>query len=74
MAIKKNGVGCYDKASMDEPLFCLRARDQTAPQVVRYWAVLAEQDGVNAMKVREARACASEMEQWQIRHGKRLAD
>lgn len=30
--------GCFVKASMDEPLFVLRATDKSAPGLVRAWA------------------------------------
>ena len=37
----KNNPGefdCYANADRDEPLFVLRAKDKSAPDVVRHWA------------------------------------
>lgn len=33
----------YDQAEDDEPMFVLLARDQTAPDIVRAWAVAREE-------------------------------
>lgn len=64
MATKREGVSCYDKAGMDEPLFVLRAQDKLAAGIVRQWADLAEQGGTKPEVVAEARQCADEMEAW----------
>lgn len=48
----------------DEPLFILRAQDELAVQVVRYWADLAEARGVRSGKVAGARKLAAAMERW----------
>jgi hypothetical protein len=41
MGTKRNPgqYDCYAKAEPDEPMFVLLARDPTAPQLVRDWAV-----------------------------------
>lgn len=74
MATKTDGIPCYDKAGGDEPLFVLRAQDALAPEIVREWAYRARAAGVNESKVAEARACADEMEDWQIEHTKKVPD
>ncbi len=56
--------GCFSKAHPDEPLFVLRAQDALAPNIVRSWASLAEQQGTPPEKVREARELADQMEAW----------
>lgn len=40
VATKRRGVPCYDKADQDEPLFVLRAQDETSPQVILEWIKL----------------------------------
>jgi hypothetical protein len=57
-----------DKADPSEPLFILRAQDQLAPLVVRYWITAARAHGMtNAAKLAEAEALAVSMEQWPTR-------
>ena len=63
----KNNPGefdCYAKAHPDEPLFVLRANDPLAPALVGIWATLAEQQGVDPVKVAEAKNCANAMAEW----------
>jgi hypothetical protein len=64
MSTKRNGVSCYDKAEMDEPLFVLRAHDILAADAVRAWADLARRHGVREDKVDEALRCAKDMDNW----------
>jgi len=64
MATKRNGVPCYDKAGLDEPIFVLRAQDVLADEVVAFWASRARENGVSAEKIREARECAVAMQKW----------
>jgi hypothetical protein len=65
---------CLQKAADDEPIFVLRAQDQTAPGIVRAWARLAETLHAPAAKVREAHALADRMLEWQERHGCKVPD
>ena len=74
MATKRQGNPSYDKADMDEPLFVLRAKDITAPAIVRHWADVAALLDVPAAKVAEAQACADAMEQWQIHNTFKVPD
>ncbi len=67
MSTKSRGVSCYDKAGENEPLFVLRAQDQLADLVVRYWADLAQRAGVRQELLSEARKVADEMQQWPAR-------
>lgn len=64
MSTKREGVACYDKAAMDEPLFVLRAQDNLAPLLVRMWAAMADLGGTKPEIVAEARRCADQMEAW----------
>jgi len=59
-----NANSCLNKAAEDEPLFVLRAQDESAPEVVRDWAAQAEAKGAPAEKVREALELADAMEAW----------
>lgn len=67
MATKNTGVPCYDKADPDEPLFVLRAQDLLAPVLVRAWAFMASQFGVNSNKVEDAKSVAKQMIGWRNR-------
>jgi hypothetical protein len=74
----KNSPGkfdCYAKASDDEPLFVLLARDRSAPAIVRAWAEAfrhqcerdnpsTEMTSAEAEKYDEALDCANAMEAW----------
>lgn len=63
----KNNPGkydCYTKADPDEPLFVLRAKDPSAPSLVRLWASRQEMTEENSDKLREALDCADAMERW----------
>jgi hypothetical protein len=64
MSTKRNGVACYDKAGEDEPLFVLRAQDRLSADLVRIWALRAEQGGTKPEIVEEARRVAAEMDAW----------
>jgi hypothetical protein len=67
-------TSCLAKADMAEPIFVLRAQDEIAPQIVRWWAHEAELAGCSASKVGEARALATRMEQWQKANHKKVPD
>lgn len=59
----------------DEPVFLLRAKDVSAPFVVRFWA--AAQAGIpegNSNTTILAREWADEMEEWQKKNGCKIAD
>lgn len=66
--------GCFAKAGMDEPLFILRAKDASAPAVVRNWVREARAYGTLETKLREALALADAMEAWQAEHGSKVPD
>ena len=69
------GPSCLTNAFDDEPLFVLRANDELAPMIVRFWAMLYEhtKDGPSGMsatqreKWREATDTAAFMESWRFR-------
>jgi len=56
-------TSCLNKASDDEPVFVLRAKDPIAAMVVRYWADYAKGDH-EAAKIREAFRLADAMDDW----------
>lgn len=73
MAMKMNGGDkSYEKADLDEPIFCLRAQDKVAPATVRDWAHRAKGQGASDQKVGEAMDCAVAMEAWQRLHPDRV--
>lgn len=62
---------CYANAEPDEEMFILLARDKSAPQLVRMWAYLRQQQIKAGQKpqsdlvmVEEACQCADKMEAW----------
>ena len=67
-------AGCWAKAADDEPVFVLRATDMMAPAAIRAWAAYAAAAGTPAAKVKRATDTAAEMEAWQQKHGKKVAD
>ena len=58
----------------DEPVFLLRAKDVTAPRVVRTWAKLAAEAGADPAMVKAAYDHADLMSQWQSEHGYKVPD
>lgn len=59
----------------DEPVFLLRAKDITAPAIVRKWAYAQQaQNGTDEHAVALALAQADAMEAWQREHGCKVAD
>jgi len=72
------GPSCLTQAADDEPLFVLRANDELAPLIVRFWAreyamkIDADGDdyGRRLAKYREALDIADEMQRW---HAKKRA-
>jgi len=68
------GKGCLGKAADDEPVFILRAHDETAPATIRYWAQKARVAGSPLEKVHKALDLADEMVAWQNIHGSKFPD
>lgn len=62
------GGGCLGRSQDDEPVFVLCARDKTAPQSVRLWALHLQTHYGESEKVRSALALADQMEAWQKKH------
>jgi len=58
----------------NEPVFCLRARDITAPNTVRRWAASCAELGGPAHKIGDAMLQAVDMERWQRAHGCKSPD
>lgn len=59
----RSPTSCLNKASNEEPVFVLRAKDSMAPQTVRLWASMSH--GIHEEdKVDEAFKCAAHMEEW----------
>lgn len=64
----KNSDACLAKVSDDEPIFVLRAQDQTADGFVEEWATqVARRLGQDHPKVIEARKLAQLMRAWPTR-------
>lgn len=62
------------KIPFDEPVFLIRGQDVAGPTAVLCWATAAEKMGASKEIVEAARLQASEMVQWQIRHGGKVPD
>lgn len=62
------------KIGSDEPVFLVRAQDLSAPACVRAWADDAERRGADPNILRAAREHATLMEEWQQKHGAKVAD
>ncbi len=70
----KNNPGkydCYANADPDEPMFILLARDASAPDLVKAWALQrkvhilkGEKPDEDMDMVNEAMQCVKEMEKW----------
>jgi len=65
---------CLNRAGMKEPLFVLRANDESAPAAVRAWVnrYVFDRGGFGALtkhqkaKADEAMALAKQMEEWRL--------
>lgn len=69
MATKNNpgAYDCYANAAPDEPMFVLLGRDNTAPQVIRFWCQERIRVGKNKPgdpQITEALECARTMERF----------
>jgi hypothetical protein len=64
--------GCLGQATLDEPIFILRAQDILAPRVVVRWAHLADQAGSPRAKVHGALELAKQMADWQATNKHRV--
>ena len=61
-----------NKIPEDEPVFLLRAQDQTAAQIVRIWAFAQRKNPQADLKlIKKAELHANRMEQW---HNRKWAD
>jgi hypothetical protein len=76
-AALNDGTSCLNKAFNDEPIFVLRANDETAPHLVRAWAEKYHEakgrgmssNDVQLAKYNEAYAVARAMEEWRDQQG-----
>lgn len=62
------------KIPEDEPVFLLRGQDKAAPGAVRAYAEILESMGGDPVLVRQSRAQAERMEQWQADVRAKVAD
>src|SRR5262245_34430298 len=81
----KNNPGaydCYRKLYDDEPVFVLRAKDKTAPGVVREWVRRRREEAQVTggtitpeyeKKLREAEATANDMDAWHAANPDKVA-
>lgn len=58
----------------DEPVFILRAKDVTAPEVVRYWCDVQDREGGDETVTWRIRRFAEEMEAYGQEHGAKMPD
>ena len=58
----------------DEPVFTLRAQDRLASEVVRFWAIEAENAGCPELKLTDAVALAVQMDDWPVKQTPGLPD
>ena len=58
----------------DEPVFILRAKDITAPEVVRYWCDVQEREGGDPVVAACIRRFSVEMEAYGQEHGAKMPD
>jgi hypothetical protein len=58
----------------DEPVFILRARDVTAPDTLRHWAMRVARAGASPNLVSAAEEWADRMEAWGREHGTKVPD
>ena len=58
----------------DGPVFLLRAKDKTAPNIVRKWAMEQVNQGSEDPCIEVALKWADVMEEWQKKNGCKLAD
>jgi len=76
-AALNDGSSCLNLAYDDEPIFVLRANDETAPHLIRAWAEKYHEAKGRGMsgndrqlaKYNEAYAIARAMEIWRDEHG-----
>ncbi len=61
----------YSAALPDEPIFVLMARDPSAPDAVRHWALNAHKAGHDPDKIMEALAVAAAMDKWRLANANR---
>lgn len=62
------------KIAQDEPVFLLRAKDRTAPQILDEWARLQRFFGGDMRLADMATEHAKLMREWQAKNGCKLAD
>lgn len=62
------------KIANDEPVFLLRAKDRTAPQILNEWARLQRFFGGDEQLAQMADEHAARMRAWQAVNGCKLAD
>jgi len=60
----RNPNSCLNKAGESEPIFVLRAKDLTSPNIIRSWAEL-NKGTLDKEKYYEAIELADKMEEWQ---------
>lgn len=64
-------TSCINKANDDEPVFVLRAKDPLAPDVIRAWCAVAENEEIHSkLKIDEALIIADRMDEYREEHFK----
>ena len=62
MGLKHNDR-CLEKVADNEPIFVLRAQDQSAPELIRRW-IRDNLETLDPEHIAEAEQCARNMESW----------
>lgn len=61
----RNPNSCFNKARDDEPLFVLRAQDETTIHVINIWIAIGEALGISKEKVAQAIHARNAIMVWQ---------
>lgn len=62
-----------EAAAAGEPVFVLRSQDESAPQIIQWWAAEALKRGTPVERIAQALYQAEVMAEWAKRHGSRVA-
>ncbi len=65
----RNPNSCLNKASADEPVFVLRAKDPMAAQTIRHWVTMSA-DNQPPEKLGDAQKAAAEFDAWTAKQPK----
>lgn len=67
----KNSDRCLAKVDDDEPIFVLRAQDESAPERILDWIGINRRS-LTEEHLREAFQCVDQFREWQLAHPERV--